>query len=49
MAHVITVKLKQEKDFRFAIEFGADIPVLYGDETPPLRVCAVQVDLVQDY
>ena len=36
MAHVITVNLKQEKDFRFAIDFAAGIPVLYGDETPPL-------------
>ncbi len=36
MAHAITVSLKQEKDFRFAIEFGEGIPVLHGDETPPL-------------
>ena len=36
MAHGITVNLKQEKDFRFAIEFGEGVPVLYGDETPPL-------------
>lgn len=36
MAHVITVELKQEKDFRFAIDFAAGIPVLYGDESPPL-------------
>lgn len=36
MAHAITVELKQEKDFRFAIDFGGGIPVLYGDETPPL-------------
>jgi uncharacterized OsmC-like protein len=36
MAHAVTVNLKQEKDFRFAIDFGEDIPVLYGDETPPL-------------
>lgn len=36
MAHAITVKLKQEKDFRFAIDFEGGIPVLYGDETPPL-------------
>jgi len=36
MAHVITVNLKQEKDFRFAIDFAEGIPVLYGDETPPL-------------
>ena len=36
MAHVVTVDLKQEKDYRFAIDFAAGIPVLYGDETPPL-------------
>ena len=36
MAHAITISLKQEKDFRFAIEFGDGVPVLYGDETPPL-------------
>ena len=37
MAHdIITVNLKQEKDYRFAIEFGEGVPVLYGDETPPL-------------
>jgi len=36
MAHEITVNLKQEKDFRFAIDFAEGIPVLYGDEAPPL-------------
>ncbi len=36
MAHVITVNLKQDQDFRFAIDFAEGIPVLYGDETPPL-------------
>ena len=36
MSQTVTVKLKQEKDFRFAIHFGETIPVLYGDETPPL-------------
>jgi len=36
MAHAVTVNLKQDKDFSFAIEFGGGIPVLYGDETPPL-------------
>ena len=30
------VLLTQEKDFRFAISFGPDLPVLYGDEGPPL-------------
>ena len=36
MAHVVTVNLMQEKDFRFAIDFAGGIPLLYGDETPPL-------------
>ena len=36
MTHAITVKLKQEQDFRFAIDFGGGIPVLFGDEAPPL-------------
>ena len=36
MAHVVSVDLKQDKDFRFAIHFAEGIPVLYGDETPPL-------------
>ena len=36
MAHAVTVELKQEKDFRFAIDFAGGMPVVYGDETPPL-------------
>lgn len=36
MAHVITVDLKQDQDFRFAIDFADGIPVLHGDESPPL-------------
>jgi uncharacterized OsmC-like protein len=36
MNNEITVVLKQEKDFRFAIEFGGEIPLLHGDEVPPL-------------
>jgi len=36
MAHVVTVDLKQDKDFRFAIHFAEGIPVIYGDEAPPL-------------
>ena len=36
MAHAVTVELKQDKDFRFAIYFGETIPVVYGDEAPPL-------------
>ena len=36
MGHSITVNLKQEKDFRFALEFGESVPTMYGDETPPL-------------
>lgn len=30
------VVLKQERDFRFAIDFGGGLPVLQGDEAPPL-------------
>ena len=36
MANIIKVELEQDADFRFGIKFGADIPVLYGDEPPPL-------------
>jgi uncharacterized OsmC-like protein len=36
MSQVVTVDLKQEQDFRFAIHFADGIPVLYGDEAPPL-------------
>ena len=36
MANIIKVALEQDADFRFGIRFGADIPVLYGDEPPPL-------------
>ena len=36
MAQAVTVNLKQDKDFRFAIHFADGIPVLYGDEAPPL-------------
>jgi uncharacterized OsmC-like protein len=30
------VVLTQESEFRFAISFGDNLPVLYGDERPPL-------------
>lgn len=30
------VVLKQEGDFRFAIDFGGGVPLLHGDEAPPL-------------
>ena len=36
MSQVVTANLKQEQDFRFAIHFSDDMPVLYGDEPPPL-------------
>ena len=36
MDHASEVVLTQEKDFRFAITFGPNMPVLYGDEGPPL-------------
>ena len=35
MAQVTTVNLKQDGDFRFAIDFAEGIPVLHGDESPP--------------
>jgi uncharacterized OsmC-like protein len=34
--HVVTAKLKQEEDYRFAINFGEGLPLVYGDEPPPL-------------
>lgn len=36
MSEQNAVVLKQEKDFRFAIDFGGGMPVLHGDEAPPL-------------
>jgi uncharacterized OsmC-like protein len=36
MSNVVTANLKQEQDFRFAIRFSEGMPVLYGDEPPPL-------------
>lgn len=31
-----SVRLEQERDYRFRIEFGEAIPAIYGDEPPPL-------------
>ena len=31
-----SVRLTQERDYRFSIEFGAGIPATVGDEPPPL-------------
>ncbi|MBI2315490.1 MAG: OsmC family protein [Betaproteobacteria bacterium] len=36
MSQVVTAKLKQEQDFRFAIAFAGGAPPIYGDEPPPL-------------
>ena len=36
MPQVVTANLKQEQDFRFAIHFSDGMPILYGDEPPPL-------------
>jgi len=36
MPQVVTANLKQEQDFCFAIHFSDGMPVLYGDEPPPL-------------
>ena len=32
----ITVRLAQQQDYRFLIDFGAPVPALLGDEPPPL-------------
>lgn len=32
----VTVTLEQQNDYRFAVNFGADIPVLISDEPAPL-------------
>lgn len=31
-----SVRLTQERDYRFRIEFGEGVPATYGDEPPPL-------------
>jgi uncharacterized OsmC-like protein len=36
MTNIVKVSLKQEADFRFAIQFAEGMPVVYGDEPPPL-------------
>jgi len=36
MAQEVTVQLDQEDGFRFAIRFSETIPILFGDEPPPL-------------
>lgn len=36
MSQTAEVSLRQEHDFRFAIEFAADRPAFLGDEPPPL-------------
>ncbi len=36
MASVVTADLTQEEDYRFAIRFPGDRPVVFGDEPPPL-------------
>ncbi len=36
MPQFVTVKLKQEQDFRFAIQFGDGMATVHGDEPPPL-------------
>ena len=32
----VTITLEQQQDYRFAVNFGAGIPVLTADEPPPL-------------
>lgn len=34
--HIVTANLKQEEDYRFAIDFGAGLPLVHGDEPAPL-------------
>lgn len=34
--HLVTANLKQEEDYRFSIDFGEGLPLVYGDEPPPL-------------
>ena len=36
MTNIVKVSLRQEADFRFAIQFADGMPVVYGDEPPPL-------------
>jgi len=36
MPDTITVNLKQETDYKFSLNFGENVPVLYSDESPPL-------------
>lgn len=32
----VTIELRQQQDYRFDIHFSPDLPVLVGDEPPPL-------------
>lgn len=34
--HLIDIQLTQQQDYRFLIEFGANVPAIIGDEPPPL-------------
>lgn len=36
MSETVTVSLVQDQNFRFAIHFSENMPVLIGDEPPPL-------------
>ena len=36
----ISVRLAQQQDYRFLIDFGAPVPSLLGDEPPPLGASA---------
>jgi uncharacterized OsmC-like protein len=36
MSEEQAVVLTQERDFRFAIDFGGGVPLIHGDEAPPL-------------
>ena len=36
MSQTVQVSLRQDHDFRFAIQFAENLPPFYGDEPPPL-------------
>jgi len=36
MPDIVIVNLKQESDYKFSLNFGENIPVVYSDESPPL-------------
>lgn len=43
MSDNIEIRRKQEKDYRFAIDFGAGVPMVYGDGPTPVQLLAAVV------